>query len=144
MSIGSELLAFAGPADGGDFIRPVPVPEIPAYQGKLFVRRVSAKELDALMAKEDDDNFRARSACLFACNASGQRLWGDHQAEALGKNGRLLFLIERINFNGRTHNGLTVESRELTEKNCEAGAASGSPASSAEPAQPGTDSTGNG
>ena len=142
MSLGTELLSFSGTSEA--FTRPVPVPELPAFQGKLHVRKVSARELDAVAAKEDDGNSRARYAVIFAANQVGQRIWGDHQAEALGANPHLLFLIERINHNGRQHNGLTEESRALTEKNCGAEEASGSPDSSAAPAPPATGSTGNG
>lgn len=144
MSFGTELLAYAGGPDEGDsFVRAVPLPEIPAMNGKLFVRKVSAKELDDVALKEDESNSRARYACLFASDAAGHRIWGDHQADALGKNKRLLFLVERINHHGRTHNGLTAESRELVEKNCETEEANGSPASSVEPRTQVTDSTGN-
>jgi hypothetical protein len=143
MSFGTELLAFAGGPDEGDsFVRAVPLPEIPAMNGKLFVRKVSAKELDDVALKEDEGNGRARYAVLFASDAAGHRIWGDHQAEALGKNKRLLFLVERINFNGRQHNGLTIESRELVEKNSEPEEENGSPASSAAQPSAGTDSTG--
>jgi hypothetical protein len=143
MSFGNDLLAFAGAPDEGDsFVRAVPLPEIPAMDGKLFVRKISAAELDAITLNEDEGNFRSRSAVLFASDAAGHRIWGDHQADALGKNKRLLFLVERINHHGRQHNGLTVESRELVAKNSEPEVANGSPASSAEPRTADADSTG--
>jgi hypothetical protein len=114
MSFGTDLLAFSGAPDEGDsFVRAVPLPEIPAMDGKLFVRKVSAAELDSVALKEGEGNSRARYAALFASDAVGHRIWGDHQADSLGKNARLLFVVERINFRGRQHNGLTFESREL-------------------------------
>jgi hypothetical protein len=139
MSLGLEILAYTAP-DG--FTRAVPVPEIPAFDGKIFVHKVSAKELDAVVAKDDDVNSRARYAALFACDEAGHRLWGDHQVEQIGNKPELLFLIERINYAGRVHNGLTEESRKLVEKNSAGGEESGSPASSAALATPVTASTG--
>lgn len=127
MSLGSELLS----ATTGDFVRPVPCPELPVFDGKVFVRKVSAKELDDVTADDSAANYRARSAVLFACDASGTRLWRNDQADAVGAKAELLFLVERINHAGRLHNGLTEESRTLTEKNSVGGEASGSPVSSA-------------
>jgi len=142
MSLGTEILAFSPPPEA--FVRAVPCPEIPAFDKKLFVRKVSAKELDDVVSRDDDANSRARYAVLFACDEAGHRLWGEHQVEQLGGRAALLFLIERINYAGRLHNGLTEESRRVVEKNSAGGEPSGSPACSAAPATPATDSTGGG
>ena len=123
MTFGTELLAFAVPPQGDSFVRPVPCPEIPAMQASCSCARSRPRSLTSWPSGRRDGNCRARYAVLFAAKEAGSRIWGDHQAEALGKNERLLFLVERINYNGRLHNGLTIESRELVEKNSEPGRA---------------------
>jgi hypothetical protein len=139
-NLGGEILSFAAP----DALRKVPCPEMPAWDGRLFVRRVSAAELDVVVARDDDRNSRARYAALFACNENGKRLWFDDQAEQLGDRPGLLWLIERITHYGRTLNGLSDENRKAAEKNFEAAEESGSPGSSAAPATRDTASTGGG
>jgi hypothetical protein len=142
MSVANDILNWSGPE--GSFTRAVPCPEIPAIDGLLYVRKVSAKEVDAVVAKDDETNSRAAYAAMFASDAAGHRIWREDQVEKLAQKPELLFLIERINYAGREHNGLTDASRKLVSKNLPAGAASGSPASCAAPATPATDSTGDG
>jgi hypothetical protein len=139
MSLGDELLAFCEPTD--QFVHPVPCPELPDFDQKLYVRKVSAKELDDVAAKEESGNSRARYAVLFAAKADGTRLWRPEQAEKLGANTSLLWLVERINYAGRLHNGLTEENRRVVEKNSAPAAGNGSHCCSAAPSPPATDST---
>ena len=84
--------------------------DFPGFEG-LSVRKVSPRELDDLAADDQAGNDRARSACLFAANPDGSRLFELSDALWLGTKDALP-LVERINHYGRRYNGLTEESRK--------------------------------
>jgi hypothetical protein len=73
-----------------EFPKPVPVatPEWPDFDGKLFVRMLSAAERDRYeerIAEGDHANWRARLVAMAACDAEGKRLFEDADAERLGE-----------------------------------------------------------
>ena len=105
--------------------------DFPGFEG-LSVRKVSPRELDDLAADDQAGNDRARSACLFAANPDGSRLFELSDALWLGTKDALP-LVERINHYGRRYNGLTEESRKgpalrrASPKNSGGGVDAGSP-----------------
>lgn len=67
---------------------PVPTPEWPALDGKLFVRALSAAERDAYEASLSDgrlENWRAKLVVFAACDAEGRRIFEDGDVERVGR-----------------------------------------------------------
>lgn len=104
---------------------------VPEWGGPVYVRAMNAAERDewdlylsarreAKAAGETDyiyRNARARLVVLCACDAEGNRLFGDDQAEALGrKSGRAL---ERVFDTAWRKNGLGAEHVEAMQGNSE-------------------------
>lgn len=66
----------------------VPI-RVPEWKTEVFIRPMSGTERDSFEAetlgmKDRLHNFRARLAVRVVCNAAGERLFTDDQAEALG------------------------------------------------------------
>jgi hypothetical protein len=123
-----ELLSSVPPASIGPAI-PVPTPEWPAFDGKLYCRTVSPAELDRLVAadKKEPGCWRARYAGLVIADVSGNRVFRDDDHCWLAERG--VAVIDRFCEAGQRHNGQTEESRTSFLKITPPAAASGSPAS---------------
>ena len=68
------------------------VVEVPEWGGSLYIRMLTASERDKFEAscvgtgkKQNLSNIRARLVVLCACDESGERLFTDGDAEALGR-----------------------------------------------------------
>ena len=109
----------------------VPTPDLPDWDGKIFVRRHSSKVSQTLWDQtEPDDNERARYVALVACDAGGVPIFTEFDATWLGCSPVLGATVEAIYWAGRAWNGLTAENRESYRKNLPRGAAGGLPLSS--------------
>jgi hypothetical protein len=79
-------------------IEAVPTPEWPTVDGSIFVRPLTAAERSHLLYGLTNDeraaNWYGRLACKTLCDADGNRLFTDADADELGKhNGALLARI---------------------------------------------------
>jgi len=122
---------------------PVPTPELPQYEGQIFVGRVNPRAItDCFKPTEDGDvdaDERARFVQLVACDAAGSRIFQPEDVLWLSTNEELTPFVERLYWAGRYHNGLTEENRTAWRKNLSSTAGSGSPCSSAVASTPVSD-----
>lgn len=95
--------------------QPVETPEWPAYNGQIFVRKLTAADLDRFYAVDSDESERARFVCLVACNADGDRIFKDSDAADVAKFE--FETINRISIEGQRFNGMLGDQRETTAKN---------------------------
>jgi hypothetical protein len=108
---------------------------VPEWGGDVFVRTLTAKELDDFQAaniqgsgkdrKPNLQNFRARLAVRCIVDADGKRLFEDTDAEALGAAS--CRAIDRVFAVAQRLNGMTDESTESIAKNSETALSGGSP-----------------
>lgn len=121
----------------------VPTPELPQWDGQIFVMPASAKSLSSCWANvdEEESDERARFVQLVACDKNGSRIFQPEDVVWLGLQPLLSPVLERLYWAGRYVNGLTAENREGWRKNLPDTALSGSPSSSAGPSTPATVST---
>tara|TARA_R110002020_G_scaffold150991_3_gene327926 strand:- start:1084 stop:1428 length:345 start_codon:yes stop_codon:yes gene_type:complete len=68
------------------------VVEVPEWGGSLYIRMLTASERDKFEAscvgtgkKQNLTNIRARLVVLCACDEAGERMFGDGDADALGR-----------------------------------------------------------
>lgn len=112
----------------------VPTPDLPQWDGQIFVRRVSSGVIhNYLAALAEDDDPRAATVALLACDSQGQRIFGDDDTLWLSRSAALGPTVERLYSAGCFHNGLTEANREGWRKNSPGTAGNGSPCSSAAP-----------
>lgn len=79
------------------------------FGNSVYVRRLTPAEMVSLeyMMGENDgkpDNYRARYACLIACDENGKRLFRDEDAAVLGASSAATEAVERICEVGRDFN----------------------------------------
>ncbi len=115
MSLRDSILSARKAKD----VSPVSVatPEWPDVDGKLFVRTLSAKEVDTYFSSADKDeaNFRAKLVCIGVVDESGNPILGEADAAALSE---LEFsVVERLYWAIRSANGMTNENRQAVAKN---------------------------
>jgi hypothetical protein len=118
MGMRDEIKEFAKTAVSP--VLAVPSPELPQWNGQIYVRRVSPRELSTFWQGADDDDAadeRAAFAVLVACDAQGSRVFEPGDVDWLATCGLLMPLVERIYWAARAHNGLTEENRRVWEKN---------------------------
>jgi hypothetical protein len=125
----------------------VPTPELPQWDGQIFVRRVSPRAFANFWlegADEEDFDERARFAVLAASDADGSRIFQDEDILWLTTCELLTPMVERLYWAGRFHNGLTEENRTSWRKNSPSTGGGGSPSSCAEQSTQVLDSTSTG
>jgi hypothetical protein len=122
---------------------PVPTPDLPKWDGKIFVRRVASGVVQNFYRRfaADGADTRAAATAWFACDAAGNRIFNDDDVLWLSQTAAMGPTNERIYAAACFVNGLTVENREGWRKNFESTAGSGSPCSSAAPSTPASAST---
>jgi len=128
---------------------PVPTPELPQWDGQIFVARISARRIAGLSQAvdgEDIDQNDERAAFVVECatDSAGSRIFQAEDVAWLSTCQQLSPMVERLYWAARNENGLTYENREGWRKNLPAMAAAGSPSSSAALAQQDTASTSTG
>jgi hypothetical protein len=133
-------------ADQKPAVLAVPSPELPNWDGQIFVTRVSPLVLEQHRknVENDEDNERASFVQLVACDAEGSRIFQEEDILWLSTCAALMPLIERLYWAGREVSGLTDENRESWRKNSKSTGENGSPCSCAAPSLPATDSTSSG
>ena len=142
MALRDEIKSFVNAAPMP--VMAVPTPELPQWDGQIYVRRVSARALSTHWKDaEDDDSLDERAAfvALVACDKDGSRIFQDEDVLWLSTTPFLMPLVERLYFAGLEHNGLTRENRTAWRKNSKGTGEGGSPSSCAEPSTPATAST---
>jgi hypothetical protein len=116
----------------------VPTPELPQWDGQIFVRRVCARALASHWkdAEEDEANDeRAAFVSLVASDKDGSRIFQDEDVLWLSTTPLLMPLVERLYWAGRQHNGLTEENRTAWRKNLGGTGDGGLPSSCAAPSK---------
>ena len=122
----------------------VPTPELPQWDGQIFVTRVCTEPWPATGRKprrttrltSGPPSWRA-----VASDKDGSRIFQDEDVLWLSTTPFLMPLVERLYWAGRQHNGLTEENRQAWRKNLPSTGDGGSPSSCAAPSQPATAST---
>lgn len=120
-------------------VPPVPVatPEWPDLDGKLFVKVLSAYQVDEVFSEvEQSENERARIVSRTMCDSDGRRVLDNDDELQIGYKESPV--VERFYWAARFANGLTVENRDTFRKNLNRAADGGLPSTSA--AQPIQDS----
>jgi hypothetical protein len=115
---------------------PVPTPDLPAWDGQVFVRRVSTGVIQHYYENVTRDkglDGRAALVALLACDAAGNRIFTDDDVLWLSTSAALGPTLERLYQAGCYHNGLTEENREGWRKNSKGTGGDGSPSSSPDP-----------
>lgn len=122
----------------------VPTPELPQWDGQIFVTRVCARALASHWKDaEEEEAFDERAAfvALVASDDKGSRIFQDEDVLWLSTTPFLMPLVERLYYAGLEHNGLTRENRQAWRKNSKSTGDGGSPSSCAAPSPPATAST---
>lgn len=122
----------------------VPTPELPQWDGHIFVTRVAARVLASCWKDTDDENSLDERAALVihvACDKDGSRIFQPEDVEWLSSTPLLSPMVERLYWAGRHFNGLTEESRTAWRKNSASTGGGGSPSSCAAPSPPASGST---
>lgn len=124
-------------------IVPVPTPEWPDVDGKLFVRMLSAYESDIPLSQDDDEkdgeNYKAKYVCRVMCDENRGRVLQDDDAPYLGH--KETAVVNRFYWAALELNGLTESNRKTIRKNSPSTEGDGSPSCSPEPSQQAMDST---
>jgi len=145
MTLRDEIREFAQSAPPPPLA--VPTPDLPQWDGQIYVRRVSTGVINNYFrasAKDLEADSRATLVALLACDAAGNRIFNDDDILWLSQSATLGPTIERLYSAGCYHNGLTEENREGWRKNSASTAESGSPCSCAAPSTPASASTSSG
>ena len=122
----------------------VPTPELPQWDGQIYVTRVCARALASHWKEAEEDDAldeRAAFVSLVASDKDGSRIFQDDDVLWLSTTPFLMPLVERLYWAGRQHNGLTEENRTAWRKNSVGTGDGGSPSSCAAPSTPATAST---
>lgn len=95
---------------------PVPTPEWPALDGQIYVRKLTAGELDTFYAVEDEgQSTRSRFVALVACDEKGERHFKDTDVADIA--GLAFEVIDRISLRGQQFNGMLPHQQEAKLKN---------------------------
>src|ERR1035438_6321076 len=99
--------------------RPAPLavatPEWPTLDGQIYVRKLTAGELDKFYAEIEEGSERAPFVALVACGPDNAPLFKESDADDLAE---LAFEpIDRIAFLGQQFNGMLPEQRKDRLKN---------------------------
>ncbi len=103
---------------GSRFLRvplAVPTPEWPGQNGRIYVRKLSAREMDGWYSRADDDNGRAQFVAMAACDEAGNRIFNDADAVWLGDED--FSVIDRIFNAAMMHNRSTPAAKAELQKN---------------------------
>jgi hypothetical protein len=122
----------------------VPTPELPQWDGQIYVGRVNLRQIASLWQKADGEEAtdeRAAFVVAAACDSAGSRIFQPEDILWLSTCEQLTPMVERLYWAAREQNGLTEANRTLWRKNSPGTAGAGSPSCCAALAQPGTDST---
>jgi hypothetical protein len=122
----------------------VPTPELPQWDGQIFVTRVCARALASHWKEAEEDGAldeRAAFVALVAADEKGSRIFQDEDVLWLSTTPYMMPLVESLYWAGRYFNGLTEENRQAWRKNSKGTGDDGSPSSCAAPPQPATAST---
>ena len=93
----------------------VPTPEWPELDGQVFVRKLTAGELDKFYAGDNQGNERARFVALVACDENNERQFKDSDVSDIAE---LPFdVIDRIAYKGQWFNKMLSDQREEMQKN---------------------------
>ena len=125
----------------------VPTPDLPAWDGKFFVRRVASgvvRNFYAKFGKADDADVAAAAAAWFACDETGNRIFNDDDVLWLSTSAAMGPTNERLYAAACFYNGLTAENREGWRKNSVSTGESGSRSSCAAPSKQASDSISSG
>lgn len=100
-------------------VRAVPTPELPKWDGQIFVRTISPRAVNDIFTGEEDDgpDERARFVCRVACDEAGSRIFQDEDIIKLSTCDKLMPMVERLYWAGLDFNGLTAANRESWRKN---------------------------
>jgi hypothetical protein len=142
MSIREDIRSWAQQARTP--VLPVPTPELPQWDGKIGVTRVSQRAIASYWRDADEDEARdevARFVTLVTCDLDGNRVFTEDDVLWLSTSAVMSPVIQRLYWAGREHNGLTEENRRAWRKNFVPMVGGGSPSSSAGPSTPDTAST---
>jgi len=93
----------------------VSTPEWPGQDGKVFVRKLTAREMDCWYNRVEGDNARAQYVAIAACDDAGNRIFGDGDSGWLGNEP--FSVIDRIYEAGMIHNRTTPAAKASMEKN---------------------------
>lgn len=118
MAIRDEIKAFVKDAPAA--VLAVPTPELPQWDGQIFVTRVSPRALATHWKdteEEDALDERAAFVVLVTSDKDGSRIFQDEDVLWLSTTPLLMSLVERLYWAGRQHNGLTEENRTAWRKN---------------------------
>lgn len=142
MALRDDIKAFA--AQEAVPVLAVPTPELPKWDGQVFVTRSSPREVAVLWKDSDDEDKldeRAAFVVQIACDAKGSRIFQAEDVEWLSTCKLLTPMVERLYWAGLAFNGLTTENREAWRKNSAGTGGGGSPSSCAAPSTPDSAST---
>ena len=97
----------------------VPTPELPKWEGQIYVTRISPRAINAVWNGEEDQAIdeRARFVCRVACDKEGSRIFQDEDVIWLSTCDKLTPMVERLYWAGLDFNGLTAANRESWRKN---------------------------
>jgi hypothetical protein len=100
-------------------VQPVATPEWPDDDGKFFVRKVSAREVDGIYARAEPGNNRAHYVAVYACDENGIRLFNDEDAAWLADEPDSV--IDRISQAGMSFNRQSAAAKADLKKNSPSG-----------------------
>jgi hypothetical protein len=126
---------------------PVPTPDLPNWDGRIFVRKVASGVMANFYRKfqeQEDVDIAAAGTAWFACDEVGNRIFNDDDVLWLSTSPIMGPTNERLWAAAAYINGQTAENREGWRKNLPSTAESGSPCCSAELSTPVSGSTGDG
>jgi hypothetical protein len=142
MALRDEIKSFV--KDQKAAVLAVPTPELPQWDGQIYVTRVCARALASHWKESDEDESldeRASFVVLVASDKEGSRIFQDEDILWLSTTPLLMPLVERLYFAGMEHNGLTRENRMAWRKNLPGTGDGGLPSSCAAPSIPASAST---
>lgn len=123
---------------------PVPCPEFPSLDGKVFAGVVSPRAIaECYRIDDEEDALDERPAFVVrcCCDAEGSRIFQEEDVIWLATTPAMQPFVERCYWAGREVNGLTEENRTAWRKNSASMATSGLPCSSVVPSQANSAST---
>jgi hypothetical protein len=122
---------------------PVPSPELPQWEGKMFVKRICPRKIADCFDIDKDDLIDEKPIFVaqVACDGEGSRIFQDEDVLFLTTSEYLQSLVERFYWAGRAHNGLTEDNHRAWRKNLPSTGGGGSPSSCAAQSIPDTAST---
>lgn len=95
--------------------------DVPEFGGEVFIRIMTGAERDkweisaTASVRSENVNVRAILCAMTICDKNGERLFTDHEAEALGKKSAIA--LDKIFQASRRLNKLTDQDLQELEKN---------------------------